>query len=78
MSLDPCAEFHRIVIAETTPDKPDKIEIVIKAFSTGRVASLCGANGLVLIVLLPLTTADSQYKTISGWELYSSHDSWGD
>ena len=34
---------------ETTPDKPDKTEIVVKAFSTGRVASLCGANGLVFI-----------------------------
>ena len=48
---------------ETTPGKPSKTEIALKAFSTGRVASLCGANKLLLAVLPPLTTADSQEKT---------------
>ena len=57
MSLDPRTEFHRVVIRsslEATPGKPNKTEMVLKAFSTGgqrssRVASLCGANGLVVL-----------------------------
>lgn len=66
MPLDPRTEFHRVVIRSTpeaTADKPNRTEMVLKASSTGgqrssRAASLCEANGLV--VLPPLAKADSQ------------------
>jgi len=53
MNLDPRTEFHRVII-RASPDG-------LKAFSTGgqrssRVASLSGANGLVI---LPPKTLDS-------------------
>jgi gephyrin len=53
MTLDPRTEFHRVII-RASPDG-------LKAFSTGgqrssRVASLSGANGLVI---LPAKTASS-------------------
>lgn len=46
MTLDPRTEFHRVII-RSSPDG-------LKAFSTGgqrssRVASLSGANGLVIL-----------------------------
>jgi gephyrin len=53
MTLDPRTEFHRVII-RASPDG-------LKAFSTGgqrssRVASLSGANGLVM---LPAKTLNS-------------------
>jgi len=66
MPLDQRSEFHRVIIRsalEATPGKPNKTEMILKASSTGgqrssRAASLCEANGLV--VLPPLSKADSQ------------------
>lgn len=57
MPLDPRTEFHRVIIRssrEATPDKPNGTEMVLKASSTGgqrssRAASLCEANGLVVL-----------------------------
>jgi gephyrin len=58
MALDPRTEFHRVIIRS----QPN---MVLKAFSTGgqrssRVASLCEANGLV--VLPPLAKADGKKR----------------
>lgn len=52
MALDPRVEFHRVIIRASSEG--------LKAFSTGgqrssRVASLSGANGLVI---LPAKTTD--------------------
>jgi gephyrin len=66
MPLDSRTEFHRVILRstlETAPGQPNRTEMVLKASSTGgqrssRVASLCEANGLV--ILPPLATADSQ------------------
>jgi len=57
MHLDARTEFHRVIIRSTpeaTPGKLNRTEIVLKASSTGgqrssRAASLCEANGLVIL-----------------------------
>ncbi|KAF8806121.1 hypothetical protein BYT27DRAFT_7191426 [Phlegmacium glaucopus] len=69
MPLDPRTEFHRVIIRSTpqeaTAEKPNRTEMVLKASSTGgqrssRAASLCEANGLV--VLPPLGKAEGKKR----------------
>lgn len=73
MPLDPRTEFHRVIIrssrstTKATPgcQKPDMTELILKAFSTGgqrssRAASLCSANGLVI---LPPLVAEADGKS---------------
>ncbi|CAA7259357.1 unnamed protein product [Cyclocybe aegerita] len=65
LPLDPRVEFHRVVIQSNISigDAPAAPQILLKAYSTGgqrssRAASLCEANGLV--VLPPLIPSDGQ------------------
>ncbi|KDR84294.1 hypothetical protein GALMADRAFT_237057 [Galerina marginata CBS 339.88] len=58
MPLDPRTEFHRVVIKSSFGDGAGGSGMVLKAYSTGgqrssRVASLCEANGLVILPPLP-------------------------
>ncbi|KAF8958523.1 molybdenum cofactor biosynthesis protein [Flammula alnicola] len=76
--LDPRVEFHRVIIRSSvksssspnteTTTSPDGSGVVLKAYSTGgqrssRAASLCEANGLV--VLPPLPTAGHEVAAAS-------------
>ena len=81
MPLDPRTEFHRVVIRSTAKYSSDpstrseEAVVPLKAYSTGgqrssRVASLCEANGLVVLPpLAPAVTGQTRKVRLEAGEL---------
>lgn len=70
MELDARVEFHRAIIKSSIYNDGTRL-MVMKAYSTGgqrssRVASLCGANGLVILPSIgEAKGVDKAYQTTS-------------
>lgn len=67
MPLDPRVEFHRVIIKSSIGPGSRSDSMLLKAYTTGgqrssRVASLCEANGLVV---LPSLVSGNDAETAS-------------